>query len=325
MHEVILVGDMHAVPDELDDCQGVVTVVERARQKYPAARVVFLGDQHDAFGVVYLRVVAWMRAAFERLGGRQWVVALSGNHDRAVRLPATSGESAMEAYRDLCELAAPRFDSGPLSFVSHDPDPARFVDLCRGCRPVVVCHQTFRGAVEDGRPLRDGVEPGAVGALTIISGHIHSPQSFDNVIYPGAPRWRTRTDAKVDQRQVVYAAFAEDGRRQNWEVFPTAGPCRPIRVAEDRPEAPLDPAALDPAADHRIDVYGPLGRVEERAAALRGRAVVRTFPDRAEPAQVSEAQGVPAALLAAVGKFESPHGTPRERLAALLRERRLLA
>ena len=61
MTQWLLIGDVHAVPTELDDCRRLVGLVECTLADYPEARPVLLGDQHHTHGVVQLATVSFWR------------------------------------------------------------------------------------------------------------------------------------------------------------------------------------------------------------------------------------------------------------------------
>jgi DNA repair exonuclease SbcCD nuclease subunit len=51
---------------------------------------------------------------------------------------------------------------------------------------ICICHQDFKGASYGFKKSEAILDPTQVKAQLIISGHIHTRQSFDNVIYPGS-------------------------------------------------------------------------------------------------------------------------------------------
>ena len=324
MIETIFIGDPHVVPDELDDCENLLRLVEEVAGKHPDAAIVFLGDQHDKHAIVHLKVIAFWRRWFARLGGKNRCFALVGNHDREVRAAAVGSPNVMESYLDVCNVALPAIDMGPLTLVSHEPDPVTFANLVSGCGlpQVLVCHQTFLGS--PGAELQSDAMM-APPVRRVISGHLHSPHSFDvrdghtEVWYPGAPRWRTITDAQHQGRAVWWTRFT--GSDYVRRPYYTSAHCRPIMVLEDTPEEPIDPATLLKGTDWRVNVRGDRARVAERCALLKAHAVPRPFPDRAEaPAGISERQPPEEALERFLGVFQPPRGTSPERMRCLIQE-----
>ena len=339
MTQWLLIGDVHAVPTELHDCQRLVDLVERTLADNPAARPVLLGDQHHTHGVVQLATVSFWRDALARWGGADRVIALVGNHDKPARDNPDRDRTVMDAYHDLCQVASPRLDIDGVTFVSHFPNPADFLraadsPVCVGCvkahqpgymcaahpRSLVVCHQTFSGALEGNFALPDGVDPDAVRYDRIISGHIHSPQRFGKVWYVGSPRWRTATDALVDQR-AIWLVTTDGGRVVDEKPVWTSGVCRMIRLGTDTPDQPFDEAQLGDHSDWRVEVRGPAAYAHERRRVLVALGVkVRVVPTNVAPIRVRESEGVEASLWRYVSEYKAKRGTSPDRIAVRLRQ-----
>ncbi len=318
---LLLVGDPHAVPSELEDCQRLVDLIDEHSGEFD--RVVFLGDQHHTHGVVHLSVVSFWREAFARLGGRDVVIFLVGNHDKELRHAATPGCSVAEVYRDVATVVTPSLVVGGVGFVSHYPKPEDFVREARklwdlGAR-TLVCHQTFIGALgESGFVLPDGVDPADVPQIAIFSGHLHTPQHFDKVWYPGAPRWRTLSDAPVLDRSVWLVQFDELGNKVSRDAISTAGVCRAVRSVEDSEGSQIDPSTLTPGTDWRVTVVGTPTYVAARKAAFTGCAKVNVRYVRESTPKVRESDGPVRSLHKFLETFESPRGTPRARLCVMI-------
>lgn len=325
MTTFLLIGDVHAVPAELEDCRRLSVLVERVLADHPVARPVLMGDQHHSHGVIHLATLAYWRDVLRAWGGAEKVIALVGNHDKGARDNPEHGRTAMDAYRDLALVASPRVDVGGVAFVSHFPDPQEFLASCKAAgsswnaNTTLVCHQTFLGCEEDGRPLQDGIDPALVPYEQIVSGHIHQGQSFGKVWYVGAPRWRTLTDAASPERAIWLVEVDGAGRIVSRAAVQTNGTCRAIRSAEDSPEHPLDIAQLTDGSDWRVEVRGPAAYVHRRRQELAAMgAKVRAVPTDQTPVKVRESEGVEASLLRYAQEFKAPRGTGTEKLLARL-------
>jgi DNA repair exonuclease SbcCD nuclease subunit len=124
--------------------------------------------------------------------GTEYVYVL-GNHD--MYKPNDSKYHALLPFKNQI----PRFhvidsptDAFNLTFVPYTHDPAKFpqktLDIC-------ICHQTFLGADYGALLSKDGVDPNAVSAKLIISGHIHKRQTIgEKVVYPGSPFSQSAND-----------------------------------------------------------------------------------------------------------------------------------
>jgi DNA repair exonuclease SbcCD nuclease subunit len=211
---------MHVVPEELAECERVGDlIVETAAREQPR-HIVFLGDQYNNHASVHVRVQDFWLRLFDRLTHRKnhaqqyhegpVVIAMKGNHD----LDPTHGVTAhaLQAHRhQVYVVEKPEVIDGML-FVpyTHDADefyawisgsekPKLYEPAPRDAR-VLFCHQTFNGChYENGFYAKDGFDLERVPQPRVISGHIHAPQVFDKIWYPGAPRWRSAADANTER------------------------------------------------------------------------------------------------------------------------------
>ena len=311
--QLLLVGDPHVVPSELPDCWRLVDLVEQVLTTHPQARVCWLGDQHHTHGVIHLPVMQFWLQAFARLGGRDRNLALVGNHDQAGR------DHVMDAYHGLCEVAYPRLELEDVALVSYQPSIEEFLSAA-GAGKTLICHQSIDGSrYENGAYCHDAVKPEQIPFEQIISGHIHSPQEFGKVWYPGAPRWRTLSDARTQERAIWLVTF-EGGRIVSRQPFITGQHCRPIRAGLYTPDDPL--INIDAGADWRIEVRGPADYVSRRRAELAGpgRKLKSFVTDRAK-IEVKESEGVERSLERFINAFTAPHGTPTVRIKTLVAQR----
>ncbi len=148
------------------------------------------------------------------------------------------------------------------------------------------------------------------------------------VIYVGAPRWRTLSDA--DSERFIYVYEQEYPHTAPVEIarIPTAPVCRRIWAFQDSPTAPADLSVIPKKREHladriSVDVYGPPDYVIERQAYLRAHwgATTRGFPIRESRTTVRESEGVEVAFGKFTSQFKPPHGTPSENLRATIGER----
>lgn len=317
--KVLLVGDVHATPDELDDCQALVDFIAKTAKAHDA-QVLFLGDQYHCHNVIRVEVLAFWRNAFRQLmrAGLN-VASLVGNHD----LGAESGDPrvhAMLAHEEQITVIDKPLINGNVLFLPYFHDNDEFLDACKMGGRSVICHGTFWGSqYENGFYAPEGIDPDKVPQDTIISGHIHLPQEFGKVHYVGAPRWRSLSDAGTDRALWLYDF--DDGKVVSKQSFDTGEVVRQIRYVLDTPEAPFD-GVIDPKHDYRIDVKGPASFLETRKALLAGPGVkLRTFNTQRSVGPVRESEGIPFAFAAYLAKSVSKFGTPNEVLASMAKER----
>ncbi len=319
MRRLLFIGDVHAVPAELADCQALIDYI-LLTAKEQNAEAFFLGDQYHSHQIIRSEVMNFWRASFKafRASGVP-VSALVGNHD-------ISGEGnsihAMAAHEEQITVIDRPAVTGNVLFLPYYPDKAAFVAACRADPTrMVVCHETFMGAqFENGMYAPDGVEPADLPQEEVLSGHIHKPSAFGKVTYIGAPRWRSLSDAN-EQRAIWLYTFDDDGNVVEKVPFDTGKVCRQIRYAEVTPENPFN-LVPDPSVDWRIDIRGPADFVQAQKEALQiPGAKIRTFKTDTKKVVVRESEGIPAALRSFLGKYNPRHGTSKETLATMIRER----
>ena len=312
MRRILFVGDPHATPEELGDCRALMEMVDNVAESEAVDEVCVLGDLHHTHNIIRAEVLAfWL----EHVRGKRLIV---GNHDFAGE---GSNIHALLAYQDRALVVdKPVLDRGVL-YLPYFSDRDAFLEACKLGGNTLVCHQTFAGSkYENGFYAEDGVNPDLVPHKTILSGHIHTAQTFGRVTYIGAPRWRTLSDANVDRAIWIYD-FDEDGSVLDRKSFDTSKVCRPIRYVVDTPEQPFT-GEMDQSCDWRIDVKGPADWVESRKGLLAALgARVRVFKtDRAMP-RVRESEGIATAFRTFAKKFTPKHGTPEDVLVTMAHER----
>jgi predicted phosphodiesterase len=321
---LLYVGDVHATPSELDECGRLMELVLHWAKAEKVDAVVLLGDQYHTHSVVHLPVMAFWDRWFRVLAAEDIdVIALVGNHDRSgVR---DSPEHALMLHEaPNVTVVEDLYVRGGVLFLPYMASKDAFVALAQDhaeSTSALVCHQTFNGAVfENGFEIPDGVDPNLVPQRSIISGHIHKPQRVGKVWYPGAPRWRSVSDANTE-RALWVVEHADDGTVTDTVPFTTAGACTPIVLLEDRPESP----AQAPRGPCRlvVDVYGPPDWVEARKKVWAGKdgVRVRLFPDAVKGPRVKESDGVPVALRKYLTEVQPKHGTAPQELARMAEER----
>lgn len=307
--KVLYIGDVHATQGELGDCQKLVDYAANIC-KEKKAQACFLGDQHHHHAVMNVYVLEFWAEAAKKFKTPMFLV---GNHD----MPGTSSSTAHamipQKGAGAIVVDEPMVKDGIL-FVPYMDDPEEFVKVCgRYAKDakVLVCHQTITGAqYENGFYAPDGVDPARIPQDTVISGHVHLPQTVaKKVVYVGGPRWRTLSDANVE-RALLLVEHADDGSVLSAEKFPTGDVCLKIMHLVDDEDDGSTPQ-LDEAAytgDLRVDVKGRPSYVKERSKLWANiGAKVRQFPrvDKSGPAR--ESMGITQAFLAYLESCPTRH------------------
>lgn len=312
MYQYIYIGDVHAVPLELEDCKNLVHLVDSIKEQYPLAVPIWLGDQHHSHEDVSLTVLGFWRWAFSKLGG----VCIVGNHDQ--NIPG-SDTHIMDAYRDLVTVVWPSYRIGPLQFVSYCKDKETFYNRCDDLGGCLVAHQDFCGfRYESGKVTLSDLKPPSK-YKQIISGHLHSPQESGNTWYIGAPRWRTQVDALVEKRAVWLIEHSEDGIINKRIPFYTNDVCKRIVVLKDTPENPI---TLIDGAVNKIEIVGPADYVQKRRKELSELgAIVRGTVTKTQKAVYQESLGPLVALEKRFKSYVPRNSTPKKDLIKLLEDR----
>lgn len=329
----ILVGDMHAVPEELDDCSKVIELIIRVAETEDHIReVVFVGDQFHTHSVVRLEVLHWWKSAFRALkdAGLK-VICMVGNHDQAG--PGSQAHAMMAFQGEITIVDQPLVKSGVL-FLPYYHTEAEFLEAVKAHVPTkdrfveqhypgtVVCHQTFDGSkFENGFLATDGFDLNLVPQALLISGHIHTPQEFGKVWYIGAPRWRSLSDANVD-RAIWAVDFNADGSLEDRRPYSTGDVCRQIKYVVDTPDSPVA-LPIDPRHQWRIDIKGPPDWCQTRKLELQAAgARIRCFPTQVSTqGRIRESEGIGSAFQTFLSSFQPKYGTSPERLSEMVKER----
>jgi DNA repair exonuclease SbcCD nuclease subunit len=339
--KVLVVGDLHAVPDELADCRAVVGLILDICRSQNITEVWWTGDQHHSHAVIRVEVLHWFKVAFRALKAQGInSVCLVGNHDQAS--PGSSAHAMMAYQNDpgVTIIDTPRVHRGVLmvpyihdqqaflkavnAFTSEETDE-RWVPAGETVKifpKTMFCHQTFDGSCyENGFMASDGFDPNLVPQELIISGHIHTGQEFGKVWYVGAPRWRTSSDANVE-RSLWVLEFSDEGKLVNRMPFGTGDVCRQIFHLEDTPADPVV-LPLDTAHQWRIDIKGPADWCQSRKLQLKAAgAKIRIFPEQISTAgQIRESEGIEKAFQSFLGGYQPKYGTGREILAKMAKDR----
>ena len=331
----IIVGDIHVVPNELDDCNALLEHIISVARSQNCFELWLSGDQHHTHSVVQLEVMNWWKYAFKRLRSEGIkTVALVGNHDQHSPGSLMHSMMAYEGTQGLCIVDKPTVRNGVLMLPYYHTE-AEFVTACvdyyKGvdgygnrytATETVFCHQTFDGSMyENGFLASDGFRANLIPQKQIISGHIHTGQEFDKVWYVGSPRWRSLSDANVE-RAVWLVEFDARGVILNRQAYSTGDVCRQIKHVVDTEKNPVE-LPLDLKHQWRVDVKGSPEWCKSRKTELAAAgARVRTFPTQTSiSGKVRESEGVSKALQTFLGLYQPKNGTSTEVLEKMVKER----
>jgi predicted phosphodiesterase len=290
--KALIIGDYHATQNELEECsrlaEYVLDIVSKDRS---IQKVIFLGDQYHSHANIHIKVLYFWMNFFKKLSESVEVIALVGNHDR----PGDgSALHSLLPHREDITVVDTETVIGNVGFIAYHPDEPSFlkaykaVDLC----PIVICHQSFQGSVyENGFKAVDGISIDKIKAK-VITGHIHKPQSYMNVWYPGAPRWRSLSDA--NEERFLYLVNTKGGNVVVEKTYPTSVVCKPIKhVVFEEPGAP---PVLDTASNWVVDIKGTDKFIKENLVWLEGKCRIRAYPTANTVAKIKESEGFAVSL-----------------------------
>ena len=319
----LFVGDIHAVPEELTDCQKLRELVEFIVFAEQVDVVVLLGDSYHTHNVIRAEVMAFYRQWFKEFKAKftTKIVALVGNHDYA-------GEGhpvhAMMIHEDQIKVVDKPCQLGGVLFMPYYSDREKFVTDANSFpgTKTLVCHQTFFGSrYENGFLAEDGIEVDRIPQDTVLVGHIHTPQSFGKVTYIGAPRWRSLSDANTERAVWIYDIDAA-GNVTGKTPFDTGEYCRQIKYVLITPDDLFQDDDMDPRFDWRVDIRGPsLFVAVQRKLWSRNGNKVRSFITDKPAALVRESEGIGNAFRRYLKGYVPKGGTSLEVLEEMAKER----
>ena len=322
MPKTLIVGDVHATPQEIPDCEALLKLIFDSIKNYKCDSVIFLGDQFNTHDILNSRVVDFWTKAINDLSDLIRSYFLIGNHDQltpTIRNPH-SMVSFYSAPTDICD--SPRgYPELNACCMPYYVNPLEFIEAAnklKEANPTIdtlYCHQTFSGADEGkGFYSKESVEPTAIPFKRIISGHIHKPMQLGKVFYPGAPRWRNLTDAEVAVRNIF---VWEQGKIPN--AIPTNTHCVRIYRVEDSEEVPFKASFTAEdliRADIRVTITGTQEYISKRILELRSKynAKCRGVPTRQKLIKTSESEGIDKAFSKFGSYFTPPNGSEKDLL-----------
>ena len=322
----LIVGDPHVEPGDLGDCSALMTRALVLAEAEAVDAVVILGDLYHTHSVMRVEVLSFWKSVFKSFQERNLkVIALVGNHDLAGS--GNAHEHALLAHVDDCLVISQPRVWEQILFVPYMADTDAFVRVCEENKAArtVICHQTFSGAAygQGGFYAKDGIDASRIPQAQILSGHIHTAQSFGKVFYPGSPRWKTLGDADTDKS--LWVLEFEDGVLLKTVPFSTEGICRKICRRQITPKDTALVMGHPKLYQYHVDIQGPPAFVEEQKQRLAGSGVrIRTLVEEVQTLdQISESEGVPQAFRKFLARFQPVHGTTAETLGLMARERGL--
>ena len=183
--KVICLGDKHLKISRFDLALRYLSWAEELIAKEKPDIVVDLGDTFDGHAILRAEIKNEFRRHIDTIlaSGVATYYYVLGNHD--FFRPNSAQYHALKDWEGVENLVIVDkvYDNGTMTFVPYLPDHTTFP---KKTSRICFAHQTFVGADYGNQRPEIGVVSEDVSAEVIISGHIHKPQSFGKVIYPGS-------------------------------------------------------------------------------------------------------------------------------------------
>jgi hypothetical protein len=283
--KILRVGDPHAKVNNLAEMKRLMDFVLETAEKNQVNRVEILGDLFHTHAVLRLEVQEFWTRQLMQFARKVETVVLAGNHDMSGDHKATFTALTLFAAMawDLPTLKIvnkpKRF--GVYGYVPYMHSHSDFINVTTALADegakVLVCHQTLQGSrYESGFYAEDGVPTGEWSArfTHIISGHIHTEQSFENIIYPGTARWDGVVDANL-RKGIWIFEHDDSGKILSSDFISTQDVCSPLKSITWTEGDPA-PAEWGPNERVTLELIGSSEWIRQQKIAYKGKAGIQS-------------------------------------------------
>ena len=215
--KILRVGDPHTMVSNLKDSDALLQFTFDTAKNESVDAVEFLGDLFHTHAVLRVEVIHFWQKWFHKFEiANIELRVLVGNHDQPGSKEKEQQMSALDVFEDFGDgdsfrtiINKPMAIDG-IAYIPYMSDKDEFVRAAmrlhdEGATELLVCHQTFTGAVyENGQPAEDSVMPDLIPQTQIVSGHIHKEQEFGKVFYQGTAKYDKLSDANEKKGIWIY-------------------------------------------------------------------------------------------------------------------------
>lgn len=279
---ILRVGDPHVKVSNLDESERLLGFILAEAHRLNVDTIELLGDLFHTHAIVRLEVLEFWRKWLWKLSESFITIVLVGNHDQSG--DHGSSQHALSVFTSLnpdrlliIERAALIKGIGYLPYIH---DNAKFVEEANALAELgatfLVSHTTYEGSKYDnGMYAPSGVNPDDLSsAFTgLLSGHVHTEQTYGRVIYPGTARWDTASDANK-RKGIWFYVHADAGNELSREFISTETVCVPLYAIEWR-EGDPEPTIAE-GARVSVELVGTSNWISQAKAALKGKCSIRT-------------------------------------------------
>lgn len=229
--KALIVGDLHAKIDNLQDTEILFGYIETVLLESKADLLVFTGDLYHTHSVLRQEIVSVLQKGFKKLNSiihKDRIILIAGNHDgmspTSVRVNAL--RQTLDEYTTVVddENLPVHLKGSKFIFIPFIHNKEKFVQVANSAHvpgSILVCHGTFNGArYENGFYAPDGVDDSLLSYDFILSGHIHEKQQIGKVFFVGTPR-AVNSSEKWNEANPKALHVFDDEDITNFSVYPT--------------------------------------------------------------------------------------------------------
>lgn len=331
--KTLVIGDVHAKVEDLDDCESLHKLIIDIAQKYSVDKIIYMGDQFNAHAVKHIEVERfWLEkfSVFKNQGTE--VIVLVGNHDRPGN--AASRANSLQSFKSYVTVVDEPIVRDSILFLPYYHSPEKMVEDANKFpnTKLIFCHSSFSGGhYDNGTAIKtdafygkDVVNPDDLPQSLIVSGHIHTSAKFGKVNYIGSPRWLTMSDANKERFIYVFDVDEFAGKYDIIKAESTGEVCNRTWQLDYFPDdlCENELAAVRFGDKVLLNIKGPLAFCEESKKVFSGKGYrTRVFSTDRGVVRVSEAEGISVAFNKHVANYQPKYGTSKKILENMLKER----
>jgi DNA repair exonuclease SbcCD nuclease subunit len=206
--QMLIMGDPHVTIGNLDDSKELFKFTTEQIKNNNIKYLVIMGDLFHNHAILRLEIASlWKKFILEVSQLVDHVHILVGNHDEPGSTQLNGNISAPSLVLEgisnnvtIHKNELVEYEGIVFQFISFVKTEEQFNNSVNKSADFIFAHQTFDGAEYDlGFYAPDGFKTNLLPNQKIISGHIHKSQGFNQIFYPGTPKWDTASDANQDK------------------------------------------------------------------------------------------------------------------------------
>jgi DNA repair exonuclease SbcCD nuclease subunit len=281
---ILRLGDPHVKVSNIEESEKLLSFVLETAKLNKVDRIEILGDLTHTHAVVRLEVQEFWTKWLKTLSNSYHTYVLVGNHDLSGNYNSKFSSLTTFSFLEhtMLHIIEDATQERIFGYLPYIHDHKTFIDSAnaladKGAK-VLICHQTLQGSrYESGFYAADGVPTGDWSArfTHIISGHIHTEQNFENVIYPGTARWDGVVDANLRKGIWIYEHDDTTGQIIRSDYFSTENVCSPLKSITYN-EGDKAPDVWPDNARVTLELSGSSEWVNKQKQAFKGKASFKT-------------------------------------------------